>query len=125
MRIVGINTDKCRRIEASESTYRIYFLLSENPGNVWKQLFDENWKALNATAGQLPRPAGIDGGFLYAECSLEEVSALLPALNRVVAETSISYKKYLENHDQQRKAKEAVWNNERKSVEEMAGRLRF
>lgn len=126
IRIVGINTDKTRKVGGSEAIYHVYFSLSENPPGAWRSAFGEEWKALGTTRPELRHAAGIDGEFLFVECSLGEVAEVLfPALKQAVATTNASYRNHVRQEERERTRKETAWKDERKLVEEMARSLNF
>jgi hypothetical protein len=126
IRIVGINTDKTRKIGGSEAIYHVYFSLSENPPGAWRSAFGEEWKTLGTTRPELRHAAGIDGEFLFVECSLGEVAEVLfPALKQAVATTNTSYRNHVRQEERDRTRKESAWKDERKLVEEMARPLDF
>ena len=126
IRIVGINTDKTRRTVGSETSYHVYFKLSQAPTQVWRVIFLDQWKAMNP-APKMTRPeAVIDGSFLFIDCPLKEVDATyLPVLKKAVAATNVSYKLHLQREATAQASREDVWKDERKSVEEMAAALHF
>ncbi len=126
VRIVGVNTDKTRRKSGSETLYRVYFTLSENPPNVWRSLFAEDWKALGKIKPQLQHEANIDGAFLSIDCLLVEVAdILLPALKQAVAATNTSYTDFVRQEGREKTRKENVWKDERAAVDQMARPLKF
>lgn len=126
IRIVGINTDKTRKVSGSESIYHVYLSLSENPPASWRSAFKAEWAALGATKPELRHAAEIDGAFLFVECSLGEVAEiLLPALKQAVATTNTSHRNYVRQEEREQSRKERAWEDERKLVEEMARSLDF
>jgi len=126
VRIVGVNTDKTRKKSGSETTYRVYLTLSENPPNAWRKLFAEDWKALGEAKPELQHEANVDGVFLSIDCSLGEVATIfLPALKQAVAVTNTSYMDFVRQEERKEIRKENVWKDERAAVDQMARPLKF
>lgn len=126
VRITGINTDKTRKADGSESLYAVYLVLSTAPPQPWRDLFMQEWKKLNSREPGLWQEVSIDREFLVLNCRLEEVEAVrLPALKEVVAATNTSYGQYLREQDTEKTRREHVWTDERDNVEHMAKSLRF
>jgi hypothetical protein len=121
IRIVGLNTDKTRRTLGSYTVYQVYFELSGNPPQAWRDIFGREWKDVNPT-----QEAGIDGRFLVMHCPLQEVAATqLPALKKAVEATNVAYKQYARERVAEEERRADVWKEERKIVEDMAKSLQF
>ena len=58
VRIVGLNTDKTRRMIGSEKVYQVYFELSGIPPQGWRTIFEKEWKALNVGQPLIIEPIG-------------------------------------------------------------------
>lgn len=120
-RIVGLNTDKTRRPPGSTTVYQVYFELSEIPSSAWREIFGQTWKNLNPT-----QEAAIDGIFLVMHCPLQEIATTyLPALKKAIELTNAAYKQHVQVQVTEEKRKTDVWNEERKSVEDIARSLSF
>lgn len=128
IRIIGLNKDKTRRMERSETMYRIFFELSGNPPIVWKKIFEQEWKAASASFAppEGPHETAIDRGFLVIHSPLTEVAAkYLPALKKTVATANANYAQYDLLQAQVHVQKENIWKDERKRVDELASTLTF
>jgi hypothetical protein len=128
IKIVGLNTDKTRKTNRSDTAYNIYFELSGIPPQVWKIIFEREWKAkISASRAQgETTEATVDKGFLVLHCPLREVAVLhLPVLKEAVASANTEYDHYLQQQEAEHTRRENLWKEERKSVYEMAQTLRF
>jgi hypothetical protein len=126
MRIVGISTDKTRKIAGSETHYHVYFILSGTPEQVWRIIFLDQWKALLTVPPTPWAEAVIDGSFLRVDCPLRDVApTYFPALKRAVAETNKAYMQRVQEDANAEEGREDVWRKERKAVDEVAASLRF
>jgi hypothetical protein len=126
IRIVGINTDKTRKAIDSDTNYHVYFTLSQNPTQAWRGIFTDEWKALDITQTRPWPEAVIDGGFLFIDCTLQEVQAThLPVLKKAVAATNKRYKQYVQDQATEQEHRDDVWKQERKAVDAMAESLHF
>lgn len=128
IRITGLNKDKTRRMERSETMYRVFFELSENPPIVWKKIFEQEWKMASASFAppEDPHETAIDRGFLVIHSPLTEVAdKYLPALRKTVATANANYAQYDLLQAQVHKQKENIWKDERKLVDELAMTLAF
>lgn len=127
IRIVGVNTDKTRKTEGSDTIYQVYFELSGTPPQTWRNIFEREWKALDATSLQQAGwpEASIYGGFLVIHCTLQEVAAHLPVLKRAVAASNKTYGQYVQVQAREQEHREDVWKQERQAVDDMAKSLRF
>ena len=125
VRIVGLNTDKTRRMIGSEKVYQVYFELSGIPPQGWRTIFEKEWKALNVGQPLSLQEASIDRAFLLMQCPLHEVATHLPVLKKAVAEANIAYKQYVTKRASEEKDREDVWKDERKTVEDVAKSLHF
>ncbi|MFZ4621548.1 MAG: hypothetical protein ACOYNS_13390 [Bacteroidota bacterium] len=125
--ITGLNKDKTRRENGSESMYHVYFELSGSPSQEWKELFDHQWTVASAFFNDTNRPAAmVDRGFLAVHCLLSEAAdPYLPALQKAVAETNIAYAAVLLREDVLQSEKEDRWKIERRAVDEMEKQLKF
>jgi|WetSurMetagenome_2_1015567.scaffolds.fasta_scaffold403286_1 hypothetical protein len=125
IRIIGINTDKTRRISDSETVYHVYFELSESPSVLWRSAFEKEWSALN-TGQQLAKiDAGIDGAILIIQCKLDDIAGYLSLLKKAVAATNRAFEILVTNQNAVDKNREDLWKNERSTVERYAKLLRF
>jgi hypothetical protein len=125
IRIVGLNTDKTRRMIGSETVYQVYFELTGIPPQGWTVLFEQNWKALNAGKPLTLQEASVNRAFLVIRCALQEVANNLPVLAKAVAAANIAYEKYAREQVAEQKNREDVWKDERKIVEDVAKSLHF
>jgi len=125
IRIVGINTDKTRRMIGSETLYQIYFELSGIPPHGWGIIFEQEWKAVNAGQPLSLQESSVQRAFLVVHCPLEEVARHLPNLKQAVASTNIAYDQYSRERAAELKDRENVWKDERKTVEDIAKTLHF
>ncbi len=125
--ITGLNKDKTRRVNGSESMYQVYFELSGSPSQEWKKLFDHEWTVASALFNDPNRPAAtVDRGFLAVHCLLSEAAdPYLPALQKAVAETNTAYAALLLREDVLQSEKEARWTAERRAVDDMEKTLHF
>lgn len=125
-RIVGLNNDKTRKIDGSDVKYRVYFELSGTPSQAWGMLFEEEWKALNATQPALWQAASIDRRFIIMCCPLEEVVSMhLPFLRKAVEGTNKKYEQYVQELRAERKDRQDVWKRERTAVNTLEKSLQF
>lgn len=109
VRIKGINTDKTRKLTASDTEYEVYFELSGTPPQVWRDLFAQEWKVLNPKQPLIWPEVSIDRAFLVMHSPLEEIPTMhLPVLKQAIIAT-----------------REDAWKQERKAVEDMARSMRF
>lgn len=121
IRLERVNTDKTRRDSDSETAYHVYFELSGHPPPEWRNIFEQEKKAMSLTF-----ETDIDGAFLVLHCQLHEVAtAALPALKRVMTATNNSYKRYAQTESAALEHREDVWKQERKDVDAMSSELRF
>jgi hypothetical protein len=125
IRIVGLNTEKTRKMIGSETVYQVYLELSSSPSLGWRTLFDEEWKALNSGQPLSLQETSIDRAFLVIHCPLEDISKHSPDLIKAVASTNIAYKQYVSKQASDLKSRENVWKDERKIVEDVAKSLHF
>src|SRR6266849_2703166 len=89
--IVGLDTDKTRKTDGSDTGYQVYFELSGAPAREWRNIFEQEWKELNPTKPQLWHEAVIDRGFLAMNCTLLEITTQLPVLKRALTVTNKAY----------------------------------
>ncbi len=126
IRIVGLNTDKTRKTNGSDTGYEVYFELSGTPPQAWRNIFEREWKVLNPTQARLWQEASIDRGFLVMHCTLQEIATThLPVLKKAVAATNKTYKQYVQEQATEQEYREDVWKQERKAVDDMAESLHF
>lgn len=125
IRIVGLNTDKTRRMIGSETVYQIYFELSGIPPQGWRTIFEREWKALNVGQPLSLQETSVERAFLVMHCPLKEVTVHMPALKNAIASTNIAYKQYARTQATELKGREDVWKDERKNVEDIAKLLHF
>jgi hypothetical protein len=126
IRIVGINTDKTRRLNGSDTRYHVYFQLSESPPQAWRDVFQQEWKALNPTKPELWQEASIDREFLVMHCPLSEIATVyLPVLKKAVAASNTAYRQFEQKQSAEQTRQEDVWKQERETVEDVAKTLRF
>ncbi len=126
IRILGINREKTRRVDGSDSAYRVYFELSEAPSALWRETFDREWKTLIPAELVQWQEAGVDGRFLVIHCALQDVAnSSLPQLKDAVASTNASHTKHVEKQVAEQERQVKVWRQERKSVNDMADSLSF
>lgn len=125
IRIAGLNRDKTRKTNGSDTVYQVYFELSETPTQPWRNIFEGEWKILNPTRPHLWQAASIDGRFLLMHCPLKEIASHLTVLKKAVATTNKSYKQYVQEQATEQGRREDVWNQERKAVDDIADSLDF
>ncbi|MBI4546920.1 MAG: hypothetical protein HY707_03005 [Ignavibacteriae bacterium] len=127
IRIVGLNTDKTRKIYESDTVYEVYFELSGTPSLAWKNIFEREWKDLNPTSHQQAgwQEASIDRRFLVMHCTLQEIATHLPVLKKAVDATNKKYRQYAQEQATEQEYREDVWKQERKAVDDIAKSLRF
>jgi hypothetical protein len=125
IRIVGLNTDKTRKMIGSEKVYQVYFELSVVPPLAWRTAFEQEWKALNVGQPLSLQETSIDRAFLVMHCPLQEVAKHVPVLKKAVAATNIAYKQYALTQATEQKKLDDVWKDERRIVEDVAKSLRF
>ena len=126
--IIGLNADKTRKVIRSENTYQVCFELSGVPPQVWKIIFEREWKTVVSASqsnGGITE-AGIDRGFLMIHSPLQEVATLhLPALKLAVAAANKEYDHYVQQQEVEHSRRETIWKEERKDVSKMAETLHF
>lgn len=125
IRIVGINTDKTRRMIGSEQVYQVYFELSGAPPQGWRTIFEQEWKSINAGQPLALQASSVERSFLMVHCPLQEIVNHLPALKKAVAATNIAYEQYAQKQASDEKDRENAWKDERKTVEDVAKSLQF
>jgi hypothetical protein len=125
IRIVGINTDKTRRMIGSETVYQVYFELSGTPPQGWRTVFEQEWKALNVGQPLSLQETSVERAFLIMQCPLQEVAKHVPILKDAVASTNIAYDQYVLKQATELKGREDVWKDERKAVDDVAKSLHF
>ena len=125
IRIVGLNTDKTRRMIGSEVVYQIYLELSGLPPQGWINIFEHEWEASNVGQPLSLQETSVERAFLVVHCPLQEVGGYMPVLKKTVALTNILYDQYALKQANELKDREDVWKNERKTVEDMAKSLHF
>jgi hypothetical protein len=125
IRIIGINTDKTRRISDSETVYHVFFELSESPSVLWRSAFEQEWHVQNTGQPLVKIDAGIDRAFLVIECTLEDIAGYLPLLKKAVAATNCASEILVTRQDAVDKNRADRWKNERSTVERYAKLLRF
>jgi hypothetical protein len=126
IRIVGINTDKTRRIPGSETHYHVYFKLSETPAQVWRIIFLDQWKVMPSDPATPWAEAAIDGDFLRIDCPLGDLAPVyFPALKKSVAKTNEAYTQRVRDDANTEESREKAWKQERKAVEDVAALLHF
>jgi hypothetical protein len=125
IRIVGLNTDKTRRMIGSETIYQVYFELSGMPPQGWRTIFEQEWKALNVGQPLALQETSVERAFLMMQCPLQEVASQLQVLKKAVAAANIAYEDYARKQASEQKAREDVWKDERKTVEDVAKSLHF
>jgi hypothetical protein len=125
IRIVGLNTDKTRRLIGSETIYHVYFELSTSPPQAWRTAFEQEWKALHVGHPLSLQETSIDRAFLVLHCPLQEVSQNLPLLTKAVAATNVAHEQYIRTQVTAQQKREEVWTDERKTVDDVAKSLHF
>jgi hypothetical protein len=125
IRITGINRDKTRKTNGSDTVYQVYLELSESPPQAWRSIFDGEWKILNPDQPHLWQAASVDRAFLLMHCPLKEITLQLPALKKAVSLTNTSYKQYLQEQEREQERREDVWQQERDAVDDIADSLHF
>ena len=126
IRIVGLNRDKTRKTNESDTVYQVYFELSAIPPLAWRDIFEQEWKALNMTQPHLWEEASIDRAFLVMHCPLQEIAAThFPVLKKAVAQTNKTYRQYAQEQATEHEHRVDVWKQERKAVDDMAESLNF
>jgi hypothetical protein len=125
IRVIGLNTDKTRRMIASETVYQVYFELSGVPPQGWVTMFEQEWKALNVGEPLSLQETSVERAFLVMHCPLQEVAKHVPILKNAVAATNIAYDQYVGKQSAELKGREDVWKDERKTVEDVAKSLHF
>lgn len=125
IRIIGLNTDKTRRMIGSETTYQVYFELSGIPPLGWRTVFEQEWKASNVGQPLSLQETSVERAFLVVHCSLQEVGGYMPILKKTVALTNILYNQYALKQANELKGREDVWKDERKAVDDVAKSLHF
>jgi hypothetical protein len=121
IQIVGLNINKTQRTLGSYTVYQVYFQLSDSPPLIWREIFGREWKDVNAK-----QDAGVDGAFLVMHCPLREIAIThLPALKKAVAATNTAHKQYVREQDIKREHQAEAYNDERKSVEDLAKSLHY
>jgi len=89
--MTGMNTDKTRKTNNSDSRYQVYFQLSASPPRAWREMFETEWKLLHPTDSQLYHDTVIDRGFLVFHAPLQEIALQLPVLKKAIAATNVEY----------------------------------
>lgn len=125
IRIVGLNTDKTRKMIGSETVYQVYFELSESPPLAWRATFEHEWKSLNVGQPLALQETSIDRAFLVMHCPLQDVSRHLPLLKKAVAAANITYRQDVVKQATEQKDREDVWRDERRIVDDVAKSLHF
>jgi hypothetical protein len=126
IRIVGLNRDKTRKTNGSDTVYQVYFELSATPPLAWRNIFEQEWKTLNTTQPRLWQEASIDRAFLVMHCPLQEIAAThFPVLKKAVAATNKTYKQYVQEQATEHEHRVDVWKQERKAVDDLADSLHF
>jgi len=125
IRIVGLNREKTRLANGSDSIYNVHFELSATPPVVWRNIFEGEWKILNAAQPHLWQATGIERGFLVIHCPLQEIALQLPVLKKAVASANKRYEQYAQEQATEQKHREDVWKRERKAVDDIAETLTF
>jgi hypothetical protein len=125
IRIAGLNRDKTRMTEGSDTVYQVYLELSGSPTQPWRSIFEGEWKILNPTRPHLWQAASIDGRFLLMHCPLKEIASQLPVLKKAVTATNGTYKQYVQEQTAEHARREDVWKQERKAVDHIADSLDF
>lgn len=125
IRIVGLNTDKTRKMIGSETVYQVYFELSASPSLGWRNAFEQEWKALNVGQPLSLQETTIDRAFLVMHCPIQEVAKHVTVLKKAVATTNITYKQHTLKHATEQRVREDVWKDERQIVEDVAKSLHF
>ena len=111
IRIVGLNTEKTRKMIGSETVYQVYFELSGSPPLGWRNIFEEEWKTLNLGRPLSLQETSVDRAFLVMHCPLEDVSKQTPVLKKAVAATNIAYKQYVSKQATEQKASRRLNGN--------------
>jgi hypothetical protein len=126
IRIVGLNRDKTRKTNGSDTVYQVYFELSATPPLAWRDIFEQEWKTLNTAQLHLWQEASIDRAFLVMHCPLQEIATThLPVLKKAVAQTNKTYRQYAREQATKHEHRVDVWKQERKAVDDMADSLHF
>lgn len=125
IRIVGLNTDKTRKMIGSETEYQVYFELSGAPPLGWRVIFEQEWKKINAGQPLSLQETSVERAFLMMHCPLQKVAHYLPILKKAVTAANSAYKSYVIKQASDLKAREDVWNDERKTVDDVAKSLKF
>src|SRR5512136_1598908 len=87
IRIVGLNTEKTRKLYGSDTIYEVYFALSGTPSLAWRDIYKREGATINPT-----QDVNIEREFLVIRCSLEEVAIHLPFLKKTVDATNKKYR---------------------------------
>ena len=109
----------------SETMYQVYFELSGIPPMMWRNVFEQEWKASNVGQPLSLQETSVERAFLVVHCSLQEVGGYMPILKKVVALTNILYDQYTSKQANELRDREDVWKDERKAVEDIAKSLHF
>jgi hypothetical protein len=125
IRIVGLNTDKTRRLIGSERIYQVHFELSTSPPQAWRSAFEQEWKALHVEHPLSLQETSIDRTFLVMHCPLQEISQNLPLLTKAVAATNVAYEQYVRTQATAQQKREEIWTDDRKTVDDVAKSLHF
>lgn len=128
IRITGLNMDKTRRADTSGPLYNIYFELSDNPSQGWKEFFQNEWATVTARSSPAVKlnDAAVDRGFLVVHASLDDVASVyLPALKASISSANALYADDCSRRERTRSVKEQAWQEERAQVEKMASTLTF
>jgi hypothetical protein len=96
IRIVGINTDKTRKLDDSGTCHQVYFILSIAPPREWRNIFVQEWQTLNPVGHDIRHEAHIDRDSLIVHCPLGEVPARLLVLKHAVKTSNQKHEEYLQ-----------------------------
>jgi hypothetical protein len=126
--IMRLNKEKTCKMNRTHTAYHVFFELSSTPAQVWKNIFQQQWKEVSATFPEketTPAPS-IGHGFLVAHCLLDDVAPkYFPALKSTVAAANTYYEEYLIHQADVKIQKEQMRKNERSIVDEMEKMLHF
>jgi hypothetical protein len=120
IRIVGLNTEKTRKVYGSDTIYEVYFKLSGAPSLAWRDIYKLEGATINPT-----QEGNIERGFLVMHCPLQEVATHLPFLKKTMDATNKKYRQYVQDQATEQERRVDVWEQERKAVEDMAKSLHF
>lgn len=125
IRIVGLNTDKTRKMIGSDSVYQVYLELSGSPTVIWRSFFDAEWKKTNAQQPLALHDASVERTFLIIHCALEELADYLPKLRQAVSASNTDFLQFMETQASEQQSRIDVWKTERARVEQVARSLDF